>query len=120
MGFVTQFFIKPRKTALIEFPRGSFTVDSGGKVLTSSLPRSFVNEHVQAIATTVLAAQKSARQAQLPISELVVSFQGLRLVARDMRGGAIVFLERQVEIVQPPQSIEVDEHFGDPPPPPRR
>jgi hypothetical protein len=101
MGFVTQFFIKPRKTALVEFPKGSFTVDGRGKVLTSTLPRKFVTQHVQAIATAVLAAQKAARQNHSPLSELVVCFDGLKLVARDMRGGAIVFLERQSEIPQP-------------------
>jgi hypothetical protein len=115
MGFVTQFFIKPRKTALVELPRGSFTVDGRGKIMTSTLPRNFVDEHVPAIATAVLAAQKVARQAQMPLSELVVSFQGLKLVARDMRGGAIVYIERQAEIVQPPHAIQVEEHFGDPP-----
>ena len=102
MGFVTQFFIKPRKTDLVEFPKGSFTVDGRGKVLTSTLPRKFVTQHVQAIATAVLAAQKAARQNHSPLSELVVCFDGLKLVARDMRGGAIVFLERQSGIAPPP------------------
>ena len=101
MGFVTHFFIKPRKTDLVEFPKGSFTVDGRGKVLTSTLPRKFVTKHVQAIASAVLAAQKAARQNHSPLSELVVCFDGLKLVARDMRGGAIVFLERQAEITQP-------------------
>ena len=100
MGFVTQFFIKPRKTALVEFPKGSFTVDGRGKILTSTLPRKFITQHAQAIATAVLAAQKAARQNHSPLSELVVCFDGLKLVARDMRGGAIVFLERQSELAQ--------------------
>src|SRR5688500_13856777 len=111
MGFVTQFFIKPRKTALIELPRGSFTVDGRGKVLTSTLPRSF-RQHIQSIANIVLAAQRAALDAKVPLTELVVCFEGLKLVARDLRGGAIVFLERQAELVQVPNAIQVDEHFG--------
>src|SRR5687768_13550681 len=111
MGFVTQFFIKPRKTPLIELPRGSFTVDGRGRVLTSTLPRSFLR-HVQPIADVVLAAHRAARAAKVPVTELVVSFEGLKLVARDLRGGAIVFLERQAELVRVPDTIEVDEHFG--------
>ena len=106
MGFVTQFFIKPRKTDLVEFPKGSFTVDGRGKVLTSTRPRKFVAQHVQAIASAVLAAQKSARQGNSPLTDLVISFAGLKLVARDMRGGAIVFLERQSDIAQPPNAAK--------------
>jgi hypothetical protein len=111
MGFVTQFFIKPRKTDLMELPRGSFTVDGRGRVLTTTLPRSF-RQHIQPIANIVLAAQRAAREAKVPVNELVVSFEGLKLVARDLRGGAIVFLERQAELVEVPGAIQVDEHFG--------
>jgi hypothetical protein len=118
MGFVTQFFIKPRKTALVELPRGSFTVDGRGKVLTCTLPRSF-RPHVQMVANIVLAAQRSARDAKIPLTELAVSFEGLKLVARDLRGGAIVFIERQAELVRAPDAIEVDQHFGDESPPKR-
>ena len=58
------------------------------------------------VASAVLAAQKAARQAQSPLAELVVCFEGLKLVARDMRGGAIVFLERQSEIAQPSSAVK--------------
>lgn len=117
MGFVTQFFIKPRKTPLVELPQGSFTVDGLGKILTCTVPGAFRGQ-IHAIATTVLAAQRAAREAQLPLTELTVSFEGLKLVARDLRGGAIIFLERQTELASPPDALDVDEHFGAPPPKP--
>jgi hypothetical protein len=50
---------------------------------------------VQEIATQVLVAFKQAREAQLPLSELVVNYAALKLTARELRGGAIIFLAPQ-------------------------
>jgi hypothetical protein len=35
---------------------------------------------------------RSSQAAQLPLEELVVHYPGLKITAREMRGGAIVFL----------------------------
>ena len=44
------------------------------------------------IAREVLEAFRSAESAQLPLFELVMNYPSLRITARDLRGGAIVFL----------------------------
>jgi|SRR5215475_14993762 len=78
--------------ALLRLPSGSFTVDREGKVLIGTLPSSFPSELVKDIAQQVLAAFRDADAAQLPISEVVMNYATLRITARELRGGAIVFL----------------------------
>jgi hypothetical protein len=73
-------------------PRGSFTVDSDGRVLVSTLPQSFSRTLATDIATEVLAAFKASQAARLPLTELVIRYSSLKLTARELRGGAIIFL----------------------------
>jgi hypothetical protein len=73
-------------------PRGSFTVDAGGWVVSSTLPRSFPEPVLQEIAHAVLVTFHSAPAAQLRLSEFTAQYAALRITAREMRGGAIVYL----------------------------
>jgi hypothetical protein len=84
-------FAKPAPT-LLRLPSGSFTVGRDGRVLTGTLPSSFPGEVVKDIAQQVRAAFAEAETAQLPLSELVINYSSLRISARELRGGAIVFL----------------------------
>ena len=77
---------------LMRLPAGCFTVDRTGKVVASTLPQNFSAPLVQEIAAHVLATFKDAQAAQLPLTELIVRFASLKITAREMRGGAIVFL----------------------------
>jgi hypothetical protein len=77
---------------LLRLPSGSFTVDRGGSVLTTTLPSHFPGELVRGVAEVVLGAFRGATAAQLPLSELVISYPSLRITARSMRGGAIIFV----------------------------
>ena len=90
MGFLTRF--NNSGNGLLKLPAGSFTVDREGSVLIGTLPSSFPAELVNEIAREVLDAFKDAESAQLPLSELVMSYPSLRITARDLRGGAIIFL----------------------------
>ena len=92
MGFVTQIFVKPTKSALVELPHGSLTIDRKGQIMTCTLPQSFRNTHAQFLGDQVLAAFRSAERAQMPLAELIVEYSALKLVARELRGGAIVFV----------------------------
>jgi hypothetical protein len=94
MGFL-DFFSKQDKPTLGRLPSGSFTVDATGRVLSSTLPSDFPAAQLQEIANQVLAAFRNAQKAQLPVSELVVQYAALKLTARELRGGAIVFLAPQ-------------------------
>lgn len=95
MSFITQFFIKPKKLALIQVPAGSFTIDPNGQIITSTLPGTFLTAHLLAIGRQVLAAFRLAKEAEMQLAELVIQFPKLKLVAREQRGGALVFLTPQ-------------------------
>lgn len=91
MGLLN-YFSKP-VPKLTRLPSGSFTVDAVGRVLASTLPSSFSTVHLHEISSTVLTVFKEAREAELPLSELVVRYGGFKITARELRGGAIVFLK---------------------------
>jgi hypothetical protein len=76
-------------------PAGSFTVDRGAAILASTVPSSFPPELVEDLAQQVLACFREAAEAREPLSELHVSYPSLKLSAREMRGGAILFLSPQ-------------------------
>lgn len=90
MGFLSR-FSKPVPT-LLRLPSGSFTVDREGSVLVGTLPSSFPAVLVNDIARQVLAVFHDAGAAQLPLSELIINYPSLKISARELRGGAIVFL----------------------------
>ncbi len=89
MGFL-KLFTKPSPT-LLALPAGSYTVDRGGEVLASTLPSSFPPELATAIAQGVREAFRGAAEAQLPLTELVIHYPTLKIKARELRGGAIIF-----------------------------
>jgi hypothetical protein len=90
MGLLT-LFSKPAPK-LLRLPAGCFTVDRDGRVLGGTLPSSFPGELVKEIGLTVLAILRDAAAAQLSLSELVINYPSLRISARDLRGGAVIFL----------------------------
>jgi len=103
MGFLSRLF-KSDKSNLVHLPSGSFTVDKAGNVMTSTLPQSFPAERLQDIATQVLAAFRSAERAQMPMAEVVVHYTALKILARELRGGAMVFLMPQTLNQRPKKS----------------
>ena len=95
MGFLN-FFSRPKRApGLIRLPAGSFTLDREGQIITSTLPQSFPQEHVREIGRQVLACFRNAQKAQIPLSELIIHYAAMKLLARELRGGAIVFLMPQ-------------------------
>jgi hypothetical protein len=90
---ILNFFSKP--AALMLLPRGSFTVDREARVLASTLPQSFPNEFAEEIAVEVLKAFRDAKAAQIDLHEFIVRYANLKLTARELRGGAIIFLVPQ-------------------------
>jgi hypothetical protein len=77
---------------LLALPRGSFTVDRDGEILASTIPSAYPLEQIQEIAKKVLRAFKAAQDVGLPLSQLNIDYHGLRITARELRGGAVVFL----------------------------
>jgi hypothetical protein len=94
MGFLRR-ILRQSPSRLTRLPSGSFTVDGDGHVIAYTLPTSFPESHMAEIGREVLAYFRGAGQAQVRVRELVVNFPALKLSARELRGGAIVFLVPQ-------------------------
>jgi hypothetical protein len=78
-----------------QFPCGSYTVTSLGKVSVSTLPPSFPRVIMEVIGKVVISTLATAHDMDCPITELAVDFPGLELRARAVEGGAIIFVTPQ-------------------------
>jgi hypothetical protein len=92
MGLLNLFSKSEETVHLTRLFSGSITVDAEGNVITSTLPRSFPESHVQEISSRVLKIFADAKETHLPMTELVLEFPALKITARELRGGAIIFL----------------------------
>ena len=90
MGLLS-FFAKPARP-LLQLHSGSFSLDRGGRVLATTLPSSFPPDLILAIGRCMVDTFHDAQTAQLTLHELVVHYPGLSITARELRGGALVFL----------------------------
>ena len=95
MGILNRIFKPAPPVNLMRLPAGSFTVDPKGRIITSTVTQSFPAAFLQEIGAQVLGTFQSAQIADLPLSELIVHYSSLTLTARELRGGAIVFLSPQ-------------------------
>lgn len=93
MGFLNLF--SRRQGQLMSLPRGSFTVDRDGRILVSTLPQAFPTALAEDIGAQALTAFRSAEAAQLPLSEIILRYSSFKITARELRGGAIIFLTPQ-------------------------
>lgn len=84
-------FSKPAPP-LTGLPSGCFTMDRAGNVVVATVSSSFPVATVQEIGRHVLETFRGAQRAQLPLAELVIHYGSLKIVARELRGGALVFL----------------------------
>jgi len=87
-------FSKPAP-ALLGLPSGCFTIDRSGRVVVATLPSSFPTALVAEIGGHVLSMFREGHAAQLPLAELVIYYPALKITAREMRGGAIIYLAPQ-------------------------
>ena len=76
-------------------PSGAFALDRNGKVVVSTLPQNFPQNEMKEIGARVLAFFRGAQQAQMPLHELNVYYPNLKVTARCLRGGALIFLSPQ-------------------------
>lgn len=90
MGLLS--FIKGDSRAPAALPKGSFSVDKLGKIISSTLPSQFPTETLMEIGAAVLKTFRAAEKARLALTEISFNFSGLKLTARELRGGAIIFL----------------------------
>jgi hypothetical protein len=92
MGFLDFFTGKKSAPTIERLPSGSFIVDRDGQILTSTLPNSFPEASVREIGRNVMETITAAREANLPVAELAIHYSGLKITAKEQRGGAMIFL----------------------------
>jgi hypothetical protein len=91
MGFLTKINKAPRPE-LKRLPSGTFTIDADCRIVSSTVPSVVPEAQTRDIGRQVLAIFEGARNANLPFSELIVQYAAFKITARQMRGGAIIFL----------------------------
>jgi hypothetical protein len=83
------------RAAVQQLPAGSVTVDRNGLVITSTVSSTYSETLLGEIGREVLALFHEARAAQMPLTELSIHFGSLIITARELRGGAVIFLVPQ-------------------------
>jgi hypothetical protein len=79
-------------SAPMSLPAGTFTMDRTGRIVTSTLSNVFPEKLALEIGRVVVDTFRKAQAAEVVLTELTVNFGSLKLTARELRGGAIVFL----------------------------
>ena len=95
MGFLN-LFSNPRKASVQRLPAGTMTVDRLGNIITSTISSAYPAGSLKDITTEVLQLFREARAAQMPLTELRIQFASLEILAREMRGGAIIYLKPDI------------------------
>jgi hypothetical protein len=102
MGFLKKLF--GGLAAVQQLPTGTITVDRQGNIVTSTVSSAFSKRLLKDIAHDVMELINEARLAQMPLAEVSLSFGSLRITARELRGGAIIFLLPQSALFATPNS----------------
>jgi hypothetical protein len=95
MGFLKRLkrLFRFRSSAVVQqLPAGSLTVDRHGNVVTYTVSSTYPKALLRDIGRDVLLLFREARAAQTPLAEVSIQFTSLRITARELRGGAIIFL----------------------------
>ena len=102
MGFLKKLF--GGRPSVQQLPSGTITVDRNGNIVTSTVSTGFPKKLLQAVGHDVLELLREARVAQMPLAEVSLHFGSLRITARELRGGAIIFLLPQTALFPTPYS----------------
>jgi hypothetical protein len=101
MGFIKKLF-GGRAAAVQQLPTGTITVDRDGHIVTSTVSSAFPKKLLHDIGRDVLELLREARVAQMPLAEVSLHFGSLHITARELRGGAIIFLFPQTPLMPTP------------------
>jgi hypothetical protein len=91
MGLLS-FLKAPKTQGPPPLPSGSYTVDRDGKVVTSTISSTVSDQALEQISAHVLHTFKDAKQAGLNMNEFSITMGAMNIKARELRGGAIIFL----------------------------
>ena len=90
MGFLKKIF--GGNAEVQQLPTGTITVDRHGQIVTSTVSSAYPKELLNDIGQDVLELFRAARTAQMPFAEISLHYGSLHITARELRGGAIIFL----------------------------
>ena len=102
MGFLKRFFRS--RADVQQLPTGSVTVDRDGQVVTCTVSSAYPKALLRDIGLEVLSIFSEAREAQVPLAEISIHFASLNITARELRGGAVIFLLPQTAFSPPPNN----------------
>jgi hypothetical protein len=92
MGILKPYSRTQKPLRLERLPSGCFSVHRGGELVASTLPSDFPGNTLREISRTVLETFQRAQDTNLPLSDLFLHFSGLTITARELKGGALIFL----------------------------
>jgi hypothetical protein len=94
---ILKLFSRPVVTypILDRLPAGALAVDRAGVIVASTLPAALTKGTVEQIGRAVLHSFAASRKINTPLSELTVQLNGMKIVARELRGGALIFLHSE-------------------------
>ena len=93
MGFLNLFSKPSTSPDLALPPAGALAINRTGGVVVSTLPSELPRATVAQIGRTALDAFAAARKINAPLSDLITRFDGFTITVRELRGGALVFLQ---------------------------
>jgi hypothetical protein len=93
MGVLKPHSREQKPLSLERLPSGCFSLNKVGELAGSTLPSSFAHEKMMEIGRIVLGIFRSAQDANLLLTDLHIHYSGLQISARDLRGGALIFLQ---------------------------
>jgi hypothetical protein len=92
MGLLKPFSRQQKAPHPERLPSGCFTIHREGGLVASTLPSTFSEEKIMEIGKEVLRIFATAQEADLALNDLRLDFSGLNITARELRGGALIFL----------------------------
>jgi hypothetical protein len=96
MGLLKKLF--GSRAGVTQLPSGSITVDRSGRIVSSTVSSAYPEHLLRAVGKDVLDLLREARTAEMPLAEISIHFASLRITARELRGGAIIFLFPQTAL----------------------
>jgi hypothetical protein len=100
MGILRKLF--GGNASIQQLPAGTVTVDRHGHLVTSTVSSAFPESVLHDIGRDVLELFREGRTAQMPLAEVSLHFGSMRVTARELRGGAIIFLFPQTAMFPTP------------------
>ena len=88
------------RPAIQQLPAGSLTVDRDGLVVTSTVSSTYPKAVLGEIGREVMVLFREARAAQMPLTEVSIHYGSFIITARELRGGAFIFLLPQSALSQ--------------------